>query len=346
MKHATAGLSAGAVICMATTWAWPAAGLSTRAGVHLTALLTGATVAWGALLLLAIATLVGAAWGASLRQSLQTLAAPLPILSFLFIPLLALWPTVQGFVQAPRPDLPSAVATWLSPAFFTARAICYWLTGCTAFILWRAKRHQHRAAVFSAIAVSVTLTLSTFDWIMALAAPWQSTVLGVYVAAGSLVAGLSASTLLLFVTSRAQGTPIPVDLVRTLGRLLFALCFFWSYIAVIQALIIHMADLPDEVSWYLRRLEGAYAIETAALVIGHGVLPFGVLLFMRLKENVYVLTAMAVWCLAWHAVDMHWLVMPSVREASTQPALSAVACAGVACVVAAVSHWRLGRQTP
>jgi hypothetical protein len=63
-------------------------------------------------------------------------------------------------------------------------------------------------------------------------------------------------------------------------------------------------------------LEGNWTWVSALLLFGHFILPFLVLLPRASKRNLTVLSLISVWILLMHAVDLHWVVMPTVHHHS------------------------------
>ena len=64
---------------------------------------------------------------------------------------------------------------------------------------------------------------------------------------------------------------------------------FWAYISFGQLLIYWIGDIPDEVSYFVRRTAGTWTAVTYVIVFGHFVVPFFVLLNRRLKRHPVVL---------------------------------------------------------
>ena len=71
-----------------------------------------------------------------------------------------------------------------------------------------------------------------------------------------------------------------------LGKLLLAFVMFWCYVAFAQYLIIWAGNLPEEIPWYLRRLQGGWGWIGLALLLFHFVLPF---LILAAIITVYIL---------------------------------------------------------
>ncbi len=90
----------------------------------------------------------------------------------------------------------------------------------------------------------------------------------------------------------------------------------WAYIAYSQGFLIWIADLPREVTWYLARTEHGWGIVFWILILGHFVLPFLALLSKRTKTDGGRLVWVAGWLLVMHYVDMFWLVLPALTDAS------------------------------
>jgi hypothetical protein len=126
-----------------------------------------------------------------------------------------------------------------------------------------------------------------------------------------------------------------------LGNVLLAMTVFWAYIAFVQMMLIWMADLPEEVTWYAVRSRGSWGAVCWLLGIGHFVLPFLALLQRRWKRSPRVLAGIGAWLVAMHYVDVYWLVMPTLYPAGAALHwldLSALLAVGGAAV--AFGAWR------
>jgi len=82
-----------------------------------------------------------------------------------------------------------------------------------------------------------------------------------------------------------------------------------------------------------------------ALALGHFVVPFFFLLPRVVKRSPKTLTIAALWLLAMHALDMYWLVMPSLHVGAIALSwLDAAALIGCVGVFLAVFGGSLRRQ--
>ena len=71
-----------------------------------------------------------------------------------------------------------------------------------------------------------------------------------------------------------------------LGSLLIAGVLLWAYLAFMQFLIIWEEDIPAEIGWYLKRLDGGWGWAGAGdRVLRQGLLPFLALIWPPVKRS-------------------------------------------------------------
>src|SRR5439155_16196092 len=97
--------------------------------------------------------------------------------------------------------------------------------------------------------VALAFRFAGIDWIMSLQPIWYSSMLGFYLFAGGFLAAIAAVTVLTarIWTSDERGGTVTPHHFHALGRLMLAFVVFWAYIAFFQALLIRIADKPNEV---------------------------------------------------------------------------------------------------
>ncbi len=100
---------------------------------------------------------------------------------------------------------------------------------------------------------------------------------------------------------------------------MLAFVMLWAYFQFSQFLIIWSANLPEEIGFYLTRIEGAWVYLSALLILGHFALPFLLLLNRDLKRGAAV-ALVALFIIAMRFVDLFWLMGP--RDGHAAPALS------------------------
>ena len=318
------------------------------------------TLALGGLFFVLLQHLTRAGWSVVVRRLAEAVAATLPLLALLGVPLafglhsLYHWTHEEAVAADP---LLQHKSPWLDPTFFLLRAVLYlaiwsWL----GWWFWRQSERQdamgalaltrrmQAASAPAMLAFGITLTLAAFDWVMSLDPHWFSTVFGVYVFAGVAISAFALLILLVLGLQRL-GTlsgVVTADHFHDLGKLLFGFVVFWAYIGFSQFMLIWYANVPEETGWYAHRIGHGWKAVTVALAVGHFVAPFFFLLLRDVKRHGLPLAAAAVWMLAVHWLDLYWLVMPThYTEGPRLHYLGALSLLGIGCLFVAALAWVL-----
>jgi hypothetical protein len=101
---------------------------------------------------------------------------------------------------------------------------------------------------------------------------------------------------------------------RDLGSLLLAFLVIWMYSSFFQYMLIWIADLPDEISWYVYRNQGAWRWFSRALVAFYFAGPFFILLFRANRGSPRRLAWLGTWLLSIHLAYIFWFITPSYRR--------------------------------
>ena len=96
-----------------------------------------------------------------------------------------------------------------------------------------------------------------------------------------------------------------------LGKLMLAMVMIWAYLSFSQYLIIYSGNLPQEITWYVRRLNGGWQWVGLVLLLFHFALPFALLLSQSLKRNPNTISAIAIFIICIRVIDVFWLVEPN-----------------------------------
>src|SRR5262249_42679800 len=90
----------------------------------------------------------------------------------------------------------------------------------------------------------------------------------------------------------------------------FMFLMLWAYMTFSQLIIIWSGNLPEEISWYLPRLQSSWKYLSLFLLLFYFAAPFLFLLSRRVKENLRFLGAVAGLVLAMRTIDLIWIVEP------------------------------------
>ncbi len=189
---------------------------------------------------------------------------------------------------------------------------------------------SQRFAPVAIIFMALTTTFAAFDWLMSLEPSWISTIFGVNFFAQCIVA-MFAVTTLMCLSLRAKGhfkSTVNIEHFHDLGKLLFGFLVFWAYVNFSQYMLIWYASIPEETTYYHHRWSqggAGWRFISLALVFGHFIVPFFVMLSRNAKRALTPLGVAAGIILAFHFVMVYWLVMPYYGE-GLSPSLVDVFC--------------------
>jgi hypothetical protein len=153
----------------------------------------------------------------------------------------------------------------------------------------------------------------------------------VFVAQG--LSALAFAVLVVCAWSTSATAAIEVDVRHDLGKLLLAFVMLWTYMAFSQFLIIWYGNLPEEVVWYARRLNGGWQWIALSLVLFKFALPFILLLSRAWKRSPLRLGAIAAMLLVMSWIELVWLVAPAANSFEPFPWVLSI---GLALIVGAV----------
>ena len=330
-RHATTTLSAGTAVGLAGVLATGFVAGWERFWINwIFWFLFVLTIGLGCLFIVALEHVVSARWSVPLRRvperlsSLAILMAPALLLALLSLPVLYPWTRPEAHAD----PVIAGKAGWLNVPFFAARAVAcvgLWAISYRILVSGSVRQDQERnprfnvrvrrfAPVFLVI-FGITITVVAFDWISSLEPAWYSDVFGVYIFAGTFLAGLAASTLaVLYLMAKGKLPGVQADHVYNLGGFLFAFTVFWAYIGFAQYLLMWYANMPEEVFWYKERLQGGWGLLVLALAVFHFFVPFLVLIPRIAKSEPKRLARIAVVVLLAHWLDLYWMVFPVLGQ--------------------------------
>jgi hypothetical protein len=213
---------------------------------------------------------------------------------------------------------------WLNVPFFFIRMIFYFVGWISLTWLMRRNsvtlisssdiKYHNRRKIFAGLFLAffgITVTMSSWDWIMSLDAHWDSTIFGWYVFIGMFVTSLTVIILLTwFLKQSGYLKYLRADHVHDLGILLFAFSIFWTYLWFSQYLLIWYGHLPHETSYFITRLEGFKPFFFINLVFNF-VIPFFGLIRISSKRNLHWLALIALMVLIGHWIDYWLMIMPA-----------------------------------
>lgn len=310
---------------------------------YLTAFCFFLAISTGSFFFVFVQHLARAAWSVTFRRVSETVAANLPWMALLFIPVVLggkdVLPWLDPNLMA-NDHLVHMKHAYLNPAFLYIRLASYFALW-TLFSLYflRTSRKQDeskdpalttqmgRVSAGAAAVFAMTQTFFAFDWIMGLDPHWFSTMFGVYFFAGSVVLQYCFLILTNAVLRAKTGRK---DIFRTdnfhdAGKLLFGHNVFWTYIGFSQFFLIWYANMPEETVFFAHRAAGSWKFVSLMLPWCHFAIPFLYLMSWHVKRNILALSVGSIWLGIMCYVDLYWLIQPNFHHEGAHFGLSDIA---------------------
>lgn len=280
----------------------------------------------GSLALLMLQHLTSGGWGLVIRRVLEASTRVLPLIAVLFVPIVLGAHYTYPWTHQEHAAKLGDKTGYLNLPFFTVRAVIYfaiWLA--LAFLLSRWSLAQDRTAdreyekkmrVLSGpgmVVLILTVTFASVDWFMSLEPEWFSTIYGFLFMAAWAVSALSFVIAVMAILSKSEPLSriVAASHFHDLGKLLLALVMLWAYFAFSQFLIIWSANLPEETTWYIARMHGAWGAIILGVIVLHFAMPFLLLLSRSLKRDPSKLIVVAVMILLMRVIDLLWMIEPA-----------------------------------
>jgi len=287
----------------------------------------------GSMGILLLHNVTGGHWGFVIRPILEANASTIWLMALLFIPILLVLPLIYPWAQSPVQTAGNPLlqfkANYLSPPFFIARAVAYFVIwGLLVYLAnrWYTGREEKgsrpalgRLRALGSIGVILyflTMSFAVVDWLMSIEPQWISTIYGMLMIIGQSLGAFSFTLLVLPFMPWFQSPPsinrmAPRTPFRDLGSLLLTLVVLWAYLSASQLIITWQGNLPRDAAWYLARTGGGWGALIAVIVILQFVFPFLVLLFWRVRWDPRILAAISALLVIVNMLYNFWQVMPA-----------------------------------
>jgi hypothetical protein len=289
-------------------------------GGWLAAVVFWGAVPIGALALLMMMKLIPGPWRAELMPGAERLVLLLPLAAIAMLPVLLgigrLYPWVDLSLHGYR-------GAYLSIGGFELRSVLFF-TGMIVLGLLLLTRPVAAVAVSSAGLIGFVLfdTTMIVDWLMSLDPQFHSSGFGLYGLSIQFTVAIAA-LLLLRLSAGDAGEHTGI-----LGGLLLTILLLWAYFAFMQYFILWSGNLPQGVRWYRARGEGGWAsLEYVIAVLD--LVPLFLLFFTPIRCGRRWLMALCVVVLLGKALELAWLVLPTMANLGVGVASMVLALAGL-----------------
>src|SRR3954470_7659371 len=295
-------------------------------------------VALGSMAIVMIRHLTGGGWGTVIRRVLGAAMRTLPILAILFIPIIIgvlqhqMYPWLHpGSITDPhiKEHLDKhkfILESYLTSSGFIIRAIIYLaIWNLLSFLLSMWSRQTDKPGApdntqrFKAVAgpglilYGFTITFAVIDWIMSLDPSWISTIFGLIILIGEVLSAMCFAVVVERILSsyKPMSEMLKPEFVHDHGKWMLTFIMVWAYFSFSQWLIIWAGNLPNEITFYPKRLSFGWGKIGLFLALFHFAVPFAILLSRPFKRNIRKLVWLAIWLMLMRWLDLFWIIEPN-----------------------------------
>jgi hypothetical protein len=288
-------------------------------------------ISLGALTFYAIQQVAQAGWSPVLFRVMQGITAYLPVGSVIFFIILILsglhfnhlFPWLDPQVVA-HDKIIQNKAGYLNFPFWIIRAFVF-LLGWNLYRYFSRKnclaqdestdnsfykKNFNISAMFLVFFI-VTESIMSWDWIMSIDPHWFSTLFGWYVFASFFVSGITTICMVtLYLKSKGYLENVNTSHIHDLAKFMFGISVFWTYLWFSQFMLIWYANIPEEVTYFVTRIE-KYNLPFFGAIVMNFVFPILILINTDFKRITWVLVMAGIVILAGHYIDFFNMIMPS-----------------------------------
>jgi hypothetical protein len=157
----------------------------------------------------------------------------------------------------------------------------------------------------------ITESMMSWDWIMSFDPHWFSTLFGWYVFSSMIVSAITVIALVtIYLKSRGYLEYVNDSHIHDLAKYMFGFSIFWTYLWFSQFMLIWYANIPEEVTYFVTRIQD-YNLPFFGMVVMNFIFPILILMNSDFKRtNLFVIIGGVVILLG-HYLDIFVMVMPA-----------------------------------
>ena len=213
---------------------------------------------------------------------------------------------------------------YLNTPFFLLRAI-FFLSGWALYRYFSRKfslaqdqssdisNHKKNFRISAAFLVFyiVTESIMSWDWIMSIDPHWFSTLFGWYVFASMFVSGITTIALIaIYLKSKGYLEFVNDSHIHDLGKFMFGVSIFWTYLWFSQFMLIWYSNIPEEVTYFITRIED-YNLPFFGMLVMNFIFPLLILMNSDYKRVNYFIVMAGIVIIIGHYMDVFNMIMPS-----------------------------------
>lgn len=292
------------------------------------------SIGLGALFFLALQYATETGWYATVKRVIEAIAGFLPVgIVMMLLILLTLslmdgghvyiWmdPDVHNPESHHYDKLIAYKSPYLNQIFFWIRTVAYL---ATYYIFYRGFKlrsleedrvggtdihfKNYRKGALFLVFFAVFSSTSSWDWIMSIDPHWFSTLFGWYVFAGMWCSTMVVLVMLvLYLKKQGYLAKVNESHIHDIGKWTFATSFLWSYLFFSQFMLIWYANIPEETTYYITRIE-EYQVMYFAMFFINFAFPMLILMSRDAKRHAGILSFVGLIIIVGHWLDAYIMI--------------------------------------
>ncbi len=288
----------------------------------------------GALFFLALQYATETGWYATVKRVIEALTGFLPVgIVLLLVVLLTItfmdgggvyiWmdPDMTDPTSHHYDEIIDGKSGYLNKTFFLIRTVVYLVT---YYLFYRGFKMRsleedriggtdihfknYRRGAHFLVFFSVFSSTSSWDWIMSIDVHWFSTLFGWYVFAGMWCTTMTVLVMLVLYLKKKGYLPKVNDShIHDIGKWTFATSFLWSYLFFSQFMLIWYANIGEEATYYILRIEEYQALYFGMFFVNFA-FPMLILMSRDAKRHAGILTFVGLIIVIGHWLDTYIMV--------------------------------------
>lgn len=213
---------------------------------------------------------------------------------------------------------------YLNKTFFLIRAVIF-LAGWNLYRFYARKnslaqddatdnlyyKKNFKAAAAFLVFFIISESIMSWDWIMSVDPHWFSTLFGWYVFASFIVSAVTVINLFaVYLKSRGYLEYVNTSHIHDLAKFMFGFSVFWTYLWFSQFMLIWYANIPEEVTYFVTRIEH-YNLPFFGMLVLNFVLPILILINTDFKRLSWIIVMAGIIILCGHYLDFYMMIMPA-----------------------------------
>lgn len=172
-------------------------------------------------------------------------------------------------------------------------------------------KRNYKLSVYFLVLFAASESTMAWDWFMSMTPHWYSALFAWYIFASFFVSGITVVALItIYLKKRGHLDFVNDSHLHDLSKFIFAFSIFWCYLWFAQFMLIWYANIPEEASYFVMRVQH-YNLPFFGMLVLNFVFPILILMNTDFKRIPWIVELVGVLLLVGHYIDIYLLVVPS-----------------------------------